>query len=127
MKVEKFLDVPYPGLRGHEFVASGASLKAKGIRTLDVAKRLIDHGYHPPTIYFPLIVDEAIMIEPTETESKSTLDGFVAALETVVNEPAEVLHDAPSCASVRRLNETDAAKNLLLSYRDYVEFKKKTG
>ncbi|MBA3046391.1 MAG: aminomethyl-transferring glycine dehydrogenase subunit GcvPB [Candidatus Thermoplasmatota archaeon] len=124
-RVEKFLEVPYPGLRKHEFVASGAKLREKGIRTLDVAKRLIDHGFHPPTIYFPLIVDEAIMIEPTETESKSTLDAFADALERVVNEPAEVLHDAPTTASVRRLNETDAAKNLILSYRDYVEFKKK--
>ncbi len=125
VRVEKFLEIPYPGLRKHEFVASGASLKAKGIRTLDVAKRLIDHGFHPPTIYFPHLVDEAIMIEPTETEAKSTLDAFVDALEKVVAEPAEVLHDAPTCASVRRLNETDAAKNLLLSYRDYVEFRKK--
>ncbi|MFO7619188.1 MAG: aminomethyl-transferring glycine dehydrogenase subunit GcvPB [Thermoplasmata archaeon] len=125
-KVEKFLDVPYPGLRKHEFVASGAKLKAKGIRTLDVAKRLIDHGYHPPTVYFPLIVEEAIMIEPTETESKATLDGFVDALEKVVNEPAEVLHGAPTCASVRRLNETDAAKNLILTYRDLMEFRKKS-
>ncbi len=125
-RVERFLEVPYPGLRKHEFVASGAALKAKGVRTLDVAKRLIDHGFHPPTVYFPLIVDEAIMIEPTETESKSTLDAFADALERVVNESPEVLHDAPTCASVRRLNETDAAKNLILSYRDYAEFKKKS-
>ncbi|MDO9538094.1 MAG: aminomethyl-transferring glycine dehydrogenase subunit GcvPB [Thermoplasmata archaeon] len=125
LRVEKFMEVPYPGLRKHEFVASGAALKEKGIRTLDIAKRLIDHGFHPPTIYFPLIVEEAIMIEPTETESKATLDAFADALEIVINEPPEVLHDAPTTASVRRLNETDAAKNLILSYRDYVEFKKK--
>ncbi len=125
--VEKFLEVPYPGLRKHEFVASGAILKRKGVKTLDVAKRLIDHGFHPPTVYFPHLVEEAIMIEPTETESKSTLDAFAKALETVVNEPPEVLHDAPSCASVRRLNETDAAKNLILSYRDYVKFKEGLG
>lgn len=122
-RVEKFLPVPYPGLRKHEFVASGAPLKQKSVKTLDVAKRLIDHGFHPPTVYFPHLVDEAIMIEPTETESKSTLDAFADALETVVNEPPEVLHGAPSCASVRRLNETDAAKNLILSYRDYQAFK----
>ncbi len=121
--VEKFLDVPYPGLRKHEFVASGSSLK-DGVRTMDIAKRLIDHGYHPPTVYFPLIVDESIMIEPTETESKATLDGFAKALENVVNEPAEVLHDAPCSASVRRVNEAEAAKNLILSYKDYLEFQK---
>jgi glycine dehydrogenase subunit 2 len=124
-KVERFMDIPYPGLRKHEFVASGSGLKTKGIRTLDVAKRLIDHGFHPPTVYFPLIVDESMMIEPTETESKATLDAFAAALEQVVGEPPEKLHDAPTSASVRRLNETDAAKNLLLSYKDYLEFAKK--
>jgi len=122
-RVEKFLEVPYPGLRKHEFVASGASLKQKGVKTLDVAKRLIDHGFHPPTVYFPHLVEEAIMIEPTETESKSTLDAFADALEKTVNEPPEVLHNAPSSASAKRLNETDAAKNLILSYRDYMAFK----
>ena len=124
-KVEKYLEIPYPGLRKHEFVASGASLKKNGVKTLDVAKRLIDHGFHPPTVYFPHLVDESIMIEPTETESKATLDGFAAALEKVVGESPEVLHNAPSCASVRRLNETDAAKNLILSYRDWLEFQKR--
>lgn len=119
--VEKFMDVPYPGLRKHEFVASGSSLE-NGVRTMDVAKRLIDHGYHPPTVYFPLIVDESMMIEPTETESKATLDGFAKALENVVKEPAEILHDAPSSASVRRVSEAEAAKNLILSYRDYLAF-----
>jgi len=117
-RVEKFLDVPYPGLRKHEFVASGVGLKSKGVRTLDAAKRLIDHGFHPPTVYFPLIVEEAIMIEPTETESKATLDAFADALEKVVAEPAEVLHHAPQSASVKRINELEAAKNLILSYRD---------
>lgn len=122
-KVEKYLEIPYPGLRKHEFVASGSALKKNGVKTLDVAKRLIDHGFHPPTVYFPHLVDESIMIEPTETESKATLDAFAAALEKVVGEPPEVLHNAPTCASVRRLNETDAAKNLILSYRDFLAFK----
>jgi len=122
-RVEKFMAVPYPGLRKHEFVASGAALKEKGIKTLDVAKRLIDHGFHPPTVYFPHLVEEAIMIEPTETESKATLDAFADALELVMNEPPELLHNAPNCASVRRVNETEAAKNLILSYRDYLAFK----
>jgi len=119
--IEEFLEIPYPGLRKHEFVASGSNLK-NGIRTMDVAKRLIDHGYHPPTVYFPLIVDEAMMIEPTETESKATLDGFAQALEKVIKEPAEVLQDAPSSASVRRVNEAEAAKNLILTYRDYLAY-----
>jgi glycine dehydrogenase subunit 2 len=123
--VEKFLEVPYPGLRKHEFVASGSALKERGIKTLDVAKRLIDHGYHPPTVYFPHLVDESIMIEPTETESKATLDDFARALEIVVGEPAELLHDAPHNASVRRVNEAEAAKNLILSYRDYLESQEK--
>jgi glycine dehydrogenase subunit 2 len=123
-RVEMFMEIPYPGLRKHEFVASGVKLKEKGVKTLDVAKRLIDHGFHPPTVYFPHLVDEAIMIEPTETESKATLDAFADALERVINEPAELLHDAPTCASVRRINETEAAKNLILSYRDYLEFHK---
>ncbi|MCK5398280.1 MAG: aminomethyl-transferring glycine dehydrogenase subunit GcvPB, partial [Thermoplasmata archaeon] len=119
--VEKFIEVPYPGLRKHEFVASGSSLQ-NGVRTMDVAKRLIDHGYHPPTVYFPLIVDESMMIEPTETECKEDIDLLAQALENVVNEPVEVLHDAPRSASVRRVNEAEAAKNLILSYRDYLEF-----
>jgi glycine dehydrogenase subunit 2 len=117
--IQDFLEVPYPGLRKHEFVASGAKLKEKGLRTMDVAKRLIDYGFHPPTVYFPLIVEEALMVEPTETESKATLDSYAEALARIMEEPPELLHEAPHNASVRRVNETEAVKKLILSYRDF--------
>ncbi len=119
--VERFLVVPYSGLRKHEFVASGSSLKEKGVRTMDVAKRLIDYGFHPPTVYFPLLIEEALMIEPTETEVKYTLDKFAEALASIVKESPEILHNAPQNASVKRVNETEAAKKLILTYRDYLE------
>jgi glycine dehydrogenase subunit 2 len=115
------LDVPFSRHCMHEFVASGASLKAEtGIRTLDVAKRLIDLGYHPPTIYFPLTVEEALLIEPTETESLETLDGFVAAMRTIVEEAhsdPELLHSAPQSSPVRRLDETTAARQPNLRWK----------
>jgi glycine dehydrogenase subunit 2 len=105
----------------HEFVASSATLKAEtGIRTLDVAKRLIDYGFHPPTIYFPLTVDEALLIEPTETESLETLDAFVEALRRIVVEAhsdPELLHSAPHSSPVRRLDETMAARQPNLRWR----------
>jgi glycine dehydrogenase subunit 2 len=108
------LDVPFGRPCMHEFVASSATLKAEtGCRTLDVAKRLIDFGFHPPTIYFPLTVEEALLIEPTETESLETLDAFVAALEAIVAEAhadPEMLHSAPHGSPVRRLDETTAAR-----------------
>ena len=86
-RLRDVLDVPFDRPCMHEFVASSATLKAQtGIRTLDVAKRLIDYGFHPPTIYFPLTVEEALLIEPTETESIETLDSFVTVLETIVEE-----------------------------------------
>ena len=99
----------------HEFVAQGKVAGAPDIRALDIAKRLIDHGFHPPTNYFPLIVPEALMIEPTETESRETLDGFIEAMKTIareaVSDPA-LLHDAPHSSPVRRLDEVKAAKEL---------------
>ena len=90
------------------------------MRTLDVAKRLIDYGFHPPTIYFPLTVDEALLIEPTETEALETLDGFVAALRTIVEEAhvdPDLLHSAPHSSPVRRLDETTAARQPNLRWR----------
>ena len=94
---------------------------AEGIHTLDIAKRLIDYGYHPPTIYFPLIVPEALMIEPTETESKETLDAFVDAMLKIAEEARtnpELLHDAPHNTPVGRLDEVAAARNPVLCYRN---------
>ncbi|CAN5125945.1 aminomethyl-transferring glycine dehydrogenase subunit GcvPB [soil metagenome] len=104
----------------HEFVATGKGLKRHGVRVLDLCKRLIDLGFHPPTNYFPLIVDEALMVEPTETESRETLDAFVAALRRVVDEAQrdpDLLRDAPRTTPVARLDEARAARNLRLRWR----------
>jgi glycine dehydrogenase subunit 2 len=115
------LEVPYSRPCMHEFVASAASLKAEtGVRTLDLAKRLIDLGYHPPTIYFPHTVEESLLIEPTETESLETLDGFVEALRSAVEEAhqsPEELRSAPRTAPVRRLDEARAARQPDLRWR----------
>ncbi len=102
----------------HEVVAQGKIVGAEGVHTLDVAKRLIDYGYHPPTIYFPLIVPEALMIEPTETETKETLDAFVTTLTTIAHEARtepDLLHSAPHHAPVRRLDEVRAARSPVLT------------
>ena len=98
----------------HEFVLSGAPMKRElGIRTLDLAKRLLDHGFHPPTVYFPLLVDEALLIEPTETETRETLDAFAEASPTILREAREdpeIARNAPYTTPVRRLDEAGAAK-----------------
>jgi glycine dehydrogenase subunit 2 len=104
----------------HEFVAKGIIPEAPDVHALDIAKRLIDYGFHPPTNYFPLIVPEALMIEPTETESKETLDAFAAALRSIRDEALtdpEVLHEAPHTAPVRRLDEVRAARQPILRWR----------
>jgi glycine dehydrogenase subunit 2 len=110
--------MPYNGrLCMHEFVMQGIIEGAEGIRTLDIAKRLIDYGVHPPTIYFPLIVPEALMIEPTETESKETLDRFAAILLQIAEEARtkpDLLKQAPVNAPMRRLDEVKAARELVL-------------
>src|SRR2546422_2989670 len=112
------LDVPFGGLRKHEFVASAAKLAAeRGVRTVDLAKRLMDFGYHPPTVYFPHLVEEALMVEPTETETKETLDGFVEALKKIVKEDPETLHSAPHNTAVARVDEVQAAREPILSWR----------
>jgi glycine dehydrogenase subunit 2 len=103
----------------HEFVAQGILKDAPEIRTMDIAKRLMDFGYHPPTVYFPLIVPEALMIEPTETESKETLDAFADTLIQIASEAREeptLLKTAPHNAPVKRLDEVRAAKELQLCY-----------
>jgi glycine dehydrogenase subunit 2 len=103
----------------HEFVLQGTAVKEHGVKVLDVCKRLIDLGYHPPTNYFPLIVDEALMIEPTETETPETLDDFAAKLAQAVDEAADdpdLLHDAPRTTPVRRLDEARAARRLVLRW-----------
>jgi glycine dehydrogenase subunit 2 len=114
-------DLPYDRPCKHEFVASAASLKGRtGVRTLDVAKRLIDFGFHPPTIYFPLIVEEGMLIEPTETESVETLDAFADALIEIAAESErepDVVKAAPHTAPVKRLDEATAARQPNLRWR----------
>ncbi len=117
-RLAPYYEVAYPGLCKHEFVLSGRKLKEYGVRTLDVAKRLLDFGYHPPTIYFPLNVEECIMIEPTETESKETLDGFIDTMIQIAKEAEstpDVVINAPYTTVVKRLDETTAARKPVLN------------
>ena len=109
----------YPGTCMHEFVTTAKPLKKHGVRATDVAKRLIDLGYHPPTVYFPLVVEEALMVEPTETESKETIDGLAHALLQIAREAEEspeLLHDAPITTPVQRPDEARAARALKLRW-----------
>ena len=110
----------YPGRPMHEFVSTARGLKeAHGVRAMDVAKRVIDLGFHPSTVYFPLVVEEAMMMEPTETETKETLEAFAEALLQVAREAAEepaLLHEAPRTTPVRRLDEARAARHLKLRW-----------
>lgn len=105
----------------HEFVFDGLLDKSTGITTLDVAKRLLDYGFHAPTVYFPLLFHQSIMIEPTETESKDTLDAFIAVMRKIAQEAIddpESLHTAPHTTPVRRLDETTAAKHPILTFKE---------
>ncbi len=114
VRLREAYEIPYDGLCKHEFVASTVGL---GVKALDVAKRLIDYGFHPPTIYFPLIVEEALMIEPTETETVETLDAFAEAMLRIAKEAQEnpeALTAAPHNAQVRRLDEVRAAREPIL-------------
>lgn len=117
-KLEPYYDLPYPQHCKHEFVLSGKRQKKQGVRTLDIAKRLIDYGFHPPTIYFPLNVEEAIMIEPTETESKETLDRFIEAMIAIAHEAEtepDTVISAPHHAPVKRMDEATAARKPVLN------------
>lgn len=117
-RLAPYFEVPYPGICKHEFVLSGKNLKQYGVRTLDVAKRLLDFGYHPPTVYFPLTVEECLMIEPTETESKETLDGFIETMIQIVREAEEtpeIVLNAPHTTEISRLDETQAARKPVLN------------
>ncbi|HTU78745.1 MAG TPA: aminomethyl-transferring glycine dehydrogenase subunit GcvPB [Solirubrobacteraceae bacterium] len=113
--VAERLPLAYGELCMHEFVLSGGPMKRDlQIRTLDLAKRLLDFGYHPPTVYFPLLVEEALMVEPTETETRETLDAFAEAIATILDEAArdpEIARNAPYSTPVRRLDEVAAAKH----------------
>jgi glycine dehydrogenase subunit 2 len=123
-RLKDHFPMPHRELRKHEFVISGHELKERGLRTLDVAKRLIDHGFHPPTVYFPLMVEEAMMIEPTETESRRDLDLFADALISILEEARtdpQLLHDAPHHAPVRRVDEVYGARNPVYKWQDLEE------
>jgi glycine dehydrogenase subunit 2 len=121
-RLKETYPLPYDRICMHEFVLAGPpkDVQDAGVHTMDVAKRLMDHGFHPPTVYFPLIVEEALMIEPTETESKDTLDAFAEAMLTIVaegREDPELLHEAPLKAPMRRLDEVKAARDLILRWQ----------
>lgn len=116
-KVKKYYPLPYDRTCMHEFVVEGAWKEIPEIHALDISKRLMDYGFHPPTNYFPLIVNEALMIEPTETENKDTLDAFAAALKAIAEEAREnpeLLHKAPLTTPLRRCDEVKAARDLVL-------------
>jgi glycine dehydrogenase subunit 2 len=118
-RLAKTYELPHPEPCMHEFVLSGRGLKKYGVKTLDVAKRLLDFGVHAPTVYFPLIVEEALMIEPTETETLDRIDHFAAAMEQIAREAAtdpDLLHRAPHTTPVSRLDEGRAARELKLTW-----------
>ncbi|WP_082233859.1 aminomethyl-transferring glycine dehydrogenase subunit GcvPB [Halobacillus massiliensis] len=118
-RLQKEYELPYDQHCKHEFILSGKRQKKLGVRTLDIAKRLLDFGYHPPTIYFPINVEEAIMAEPTETESKETLDAFISAMLQIAEEAKEnpeIVQEAPHTTIVSRMDETKAARKPILRY-----------
>lgn len=118
-RLEPYFDLPFAQHCKHEFVLSGKRQKKLGVRTLDMAKRLLDFGFHPPTIYFPTIIDESMMIEPAETEAKETLDEFADAMIQITKEAEEepeTVQEAPYHTPVGRLDETTAARNPVLRY-----------
>lgn len=118
-RLAPYFDLPFDRHCKHEFVLSGKRQKKLGVRTLDIAKRLLDFGFHPPTIYFPLNVEECIMIEPTETESKETLDAFIDVMIQIAKEAEtnpEIVQEAPHTTLIGRLDETAAARKPVLRY-----------
>ncbi len=120
VKLSPVFDIPFSGQAMHEFVASASRQKKQGIKALDIAKRLLDFGIHAPTIYFPLIVSEAIMIEPTETESKTSLDNFIAAIYQIASEietEPQKVKEAPCTTPVSRLDEVRAIKDANFRYQ----------
>ena len=118
-RVKHFLPVPYGDRCTHEFVATAGPLRdQRGVSAMDIAKRLIDFGFHAPTVYFPLIVREAMMIEPTESESKATLDAFAKALFRITEEAEDLLHEAPHSTTASRPDEVLAARKPVLRWKE---------
>lgn len=128
--LQGYYDLPYDQPVLHEVVFSGTKQRREhGVRTYDIAKRLIDYGYHPPTVYFPLIVDEALMIEPTETESREAIEGLAAALIAIAGEVAtepEILHGAPWSSPIGRLDEAKAARHPVLRWQPHDDLSKES-
>jgi glycine dehydrogenase subunit 2 len=121
----KKYDLPFKQLRKHEFVLSCERLRQeRGIRALDIAKRLLDYGLHPPTVYFPLLVKEALMIEPTESEGKESLDRYINALISIADEDPDVVKAAPKKTSVYRVDEAAASKNPILTWQGLEHLRK---
>ena len=123
-KIEDYYDVKYKKGVMHEFVASGSSFNKYGVHTIDIAKRLLDFGFHAPTVYFPLIVPEALMIEPTETETKETLDKFADAMINIAKEAEQnpqLLKNAPTNTPIKRLDEVRAVKKLNVRFKNSTE------
>lgn len=119
-------ELPIEGVCKHEFVFDGLKDKSTGVTTLDVAKRLLDYGYHAPTIYFPLLFHQALMIEPTESESKETLDGFIAVMRKIAQEAVEnpeLVKTAPHSTPVHRLDDTKAALKQIVTWNELCETK----
>ena len=117
-------ELPIPGLCKHEFVFNGLKDKSTGVTTMDVAKRLLDYGYHAPTIYFPLLFHEAMMIEPTENESKETIDAFINVLRVIAKEAAEtpeLVKSAPNNAPITRVDDVAAATKPVLTYKQLIQ------
>ncbi|NIA12289.1 MAG: aminotransferase class V-fold PLP-dependent enzyme, partial [Nitrospiraceae bacterium] len=119
--LSEHLELPYKELRKHEFVLSGERLKEKGLKTLDISKRLLDYGFHAPTIYFPHLVHESMMIEPTESESKEELDRFAYTLIKILSESPAVIKGAPTNTAVKRVDDVLAARKPVLSWKDMGE------
>ncbi len=122
--LEDTYPMPFDRICGHEFVCMGHWNDAEGVHALDISKRLMDYGFHPPTNYFPLIVPEALLIEPTETESKEECDRFIAAMKAIAQEAHEnpdILHEAPHITPVKRVDDVRAAKELILCCRPVLE------
>ena len=114
-------ELPIEGICMHEFVFDGLKEKSTGVTTMDVAKRLLDYGYHAPTIYFPLLFHESLMIEPTENESKDTIDGFIEVMRRIADEAKndpELVKSAPHQTPIGRVDDVLAAKHPVVTYRE---------
>ena len=116
-KLKGHFPLKFKDLRKHEFVLSGAVKTDKGVHAKDIGKRLLDYGFHAPTVYFPLIVEESLMIEPTECEPKEELDRFIETLIKIKNEDPDIIKNSPYNTSVGRIDEVKAAKDMILSWK----------